>query len=242
VEQELILRGGREFGTRSEYEEFVEALLRRRNNLRRNRVSEEMKVLGQLPERRLEAYTKERPRVSRNSTINVRKNYYSLPSQLIGERVDARIYSAHLEIWYGGQMVERMERLHGSGKAVINYRHIIHSLVRKPGAFAHYRFQSSLFPSLIFRVVYDELRERQPGTADREYIGLLKLAAEESEERVVEVLREMVERGEGISSEAVGELVKARAREPRQGVLTMAVREVSLANYDGLLSAKEVAA
>jgi transposase len=242
VEQELILRGSREFGTRSEYEEFVEGLLRRRNQMRRNRVLEEMKVLCQLPERRLEAYTKEKPRVSRNSTINVRKNYYSLPSQLIGERVDARIYSAHLEVWYGGQMVERMERLHGSGKAAINYRHIIHSLVRKPGAFAHYRFQSSLFPSLIFRVVYDELRERQPGTADREYIGLLKLAAEESEERVAEVLREMVERGEEISSKAVGELVKARAREPQPGVLTMAVREVSLASYDGLLSAKEVAA
>jgi hypothetical protein len=217
-------------------------LLRRRNKLRRDRLSEETKVLGQLPERRLEAYTKEKPRVSRNSTISVRKNYYSLPSQLIGERVDARIYSAHLEVWYGDQMVERMERLHGSGKAVINYRHIIHSLVRKPGAFAHYRFQSSLFPSVIFRVAYDELKERQPGTADREYIGLLKLAAEESEERVAEVLREIVERGEGISSKAVGELVKARAREPQPGVLTMAVREVSLASYDGLLSAKEVAA
>jgi hypothetical protein len=52
----------------------------------------------------------------------------------------------------------------------------------------------------------------------------------------------MVERGEEISSKAVGELVKARAREPQPGVLTMAVREVSLASYDGLLSAKEVAA
>jgi hypothetical protein len=139
-------------------------------------------------------------------------------------------------------MVERLERLHGSGKAVINYRHIIHSLVRKPGAFAHCRFQSSLFPSLIFRVAYDELKERQPGTADREYVGLLKLAAEESEEKVTEVLRDMVERGEGISSKGVGELVQARAGEPQPGVLTMAVREVSLASYDQLLSAEEAAA
>ena len=242
VAQELILRGSREFGSRREYEEFLEGLLRRRNQLRRERLSEEMRVLGRLPERRLEAYTKERPRVSRNSTINVRKNCYSLPSQLIGERVEVRVYSEHLEVWYGSEMVERLERLHGSGKAVINYRHIIHSLVKKPGAFAHYRFQSSLFPSLIFRVAYDDLKERQPGAADREYVRLLKLAADESEERVAEVLREMVERGEGISSKEVGELVKARAGEPQPGVLTMAVREVSLASYDDLLSAEEEAA
>src|SRR5260370_37983634 len=138
-----------------------------------------MRVLGRLPERRLEAYTKEGPRVSRNSTINVRKNCYSLPSQLIGERVEVRVYSEHLEVWYGSEMVERLERLHGSGKAVINYRHIIHSLVKKPGAFAHYRFQSSLCPSLIFRVSSDGLKERQPGAADREYVRLLKLAADE---------------------------------------------------------------
>jgi hypothetical protein len=125
---------------------------------------------------------------------------------------------------------------------VINYRHIIHSLVKKPGAFGHYRFQSSLFPKLIFRVAYDELKERQPGTADREYVGLLKLAAEGSEERVAEVLRGMVERGEAISSKVVGELVQALAGEPQSGVLTMAVREVSLASYDELLSAEEVAA
>jgi hypothetical protein len=180
VEQELILRGSREFGSRGEYEEFLEGMLQRRNQLRRERVAEEMKVLGQLPERRLEAYTKEAQRVSRNSTINVRKNFYSLPSQLIGERVEVRVHSGHLEVWYGDQMVERLERLHGSGKAAINYRHIIHSLVKKPGAFAHYRFQSSLFPSLIFRVAYDELKERQPGTAEREYVRLLKLAADES--------------------------------------------------------------
>jgi transposase len=242
VEQELILRGSREFGSLLEYQEFLENLLRRRNQLRRERVSEEMKALGQLPERKLEAYTKERHRVSRNSTISIRKNYYSLPSQLIREWVEVRVYSGHLEVWYGGGLVERLERLHGSGKAAINYRHIIHSLVRKPGAFAHYRFQSSLFPSLIFRVAYDELKERQPGTADREYVGLLKLAAEGSEETVAEVLREMVDRGEFIATKRVGELVQVRAGAPQPGPLTMPEREVSLASYDELLSAGEVAA
>jgi len=84
-------------------------------------------------------------------------------------------------------LVERLERLRGEGRVAINYRHLLHSLVRKPGAFAHYRFQASLFPRLIFRVAYDELRQSQPGQAEREYLQLLQLAATESEEQVAAV-------------------------------------------------------
>lgn len=242
VEQEIILRGSREFGSRPEYEEFLERLLRRRNQQRRERVGEEMKVLRELPEQRLEACSNESHRVSRHSTACVRGNYYSLPSQLIGERVVVRVYSSHLEVWYGGQKVEQMERLHGSGKASINYRHIIHSLIKKPGAFAHYRFQASLFPRLIFRVAYDDLKEHQPANADREYLRLLKLAADVSEEWVAEVLREMVEQGRRVSSTAVEELLEVRVGQPQSGVPLMAVREVSLASYDQLLAGEEVAA
>src|SRR5260370_5672751 len=93
VAQELILRGSREFGSRREYEEFLEGLLRRRNQLRRERLLEGMRGLGRVPERRLEAYTKEGPRGSRNSTINRRKNCYSLPSPVIGERGEGRVYN-----------------------------------------------------------------------------------------------------------------------------------------------------
>jgi len=108
---------------------------------------------------------------------------------LIGERVDVRIYANHLEVWYAGQMIEQMERLRGEGKASINYRHIIHSLVKKPGAFERYRFQSSLYPRVIFRMAYDELKQRLDGRAEREYLQLLKLATEESEDMVAEILR-----------------------------------------------------
>ncbi len=108
--------------------------------------------------------------MSRNATLNIRHNTYSVPSQLIGERVEVRIYGGHLEVWYGGALAARMERLRGAGagQAAINYRHIIHSLVKKPGAFAHYRFQASLFPRLIFRVAYDELQRQQPAHARRD--------------------------------------------------------------------------
>jgi len=245
VQQELLLRGSREFATRAEYEEFLAGLFRRRNQLRRARVAEELKVLSELPKRQLEACTKEVQRVSRNATISIRNNFYSLASQLIGERVEVRIYGGHLEVWYGGELAERLERLRGEGRAAINYRHIIHSLVKKPGAFAHYRFQASLFPRLIFRVAYDELQRQQPAQAEREYLQLLKLAAEESEELVAVVLRELLDGGEALSSNRVREELQARVEQPPQ-VLTVKIEAVALQSYDQLLGqpvdAEEVAA
>jgi transposase len=234
VQQELILRGSREFAERAEYEAFLAGLFRRRNQLRRRRVAEELKVLGELPKRQLETCTKEVQRVSRNATISIRNNYYSVPSQLIGERVEVRIYGGHLEVWYGGELAERLERLRGQGQATINYRHIIHSLVKKPGAFAHYRFQASLFPRLIFRVAYDELQRQQPAQAEREYIQLLKLAAEDSEEIVAVVLRELIDSGEAVTSNRVRQELRDRVEQPRS-VLRVTIEAVALQGYDQLL-------
>jgi hypothetical protein len=238
----LILRGSREFSSREEYDEFLRQLLVGRNEGQRERVVEDLKALRPLPDRRLDAFGKQSQRVSRNSTILIRHNHYSVPSQLIGERVDVRIHADHLEVWYAGQMIERMERLRGEGKAAINYRHIIHSLVKKPGAFARYRFQSSLYPRLIFRVAYDELKQRLDGRAEREYLQLLKLAAEESEELVAEILRGMVERGEVIRPERVREMIVERRNERLPRIPKIEINMAPLASYDLLLSEQEVAA
>ena len=69
---------------------------------------------------------------------------YSVPSRLIGVVVDVRLYADHIKVCYKGHLVESMERVHGTGEAQIDYRHIIGSLVRKPGAFARYRFREQM--------------------------------------------------------------------------------------------------
>ena len=54
---------------------------------------------------------------------------------------------------------------------------VIGSLVRKPGAFASYRFREQLFPTMQFRLAYDALREWRGERADVEYVRILHLAA-----------------------------------------------------------------
>ena len=111
------------------------------------------------------------------STIQVAKRTYSVPSRLIGKEVQIRLYADWVEVYYKGHLVERMERVSGEREAHVNYRHVIGSLVRKPGAFARYRFREQLFPTRHFRLAYDALRGWRGERADVEYVRILHLAA-----------------------------------------------------------------
>ncbi len=240
VDQEMILRGSREFQSRTDYVAFLGEILNRRNGRRQEKLQHELKVMRRLPERRTEDWSHWSGKVSAFSTVNVKHNIYSVDSRLIGERIDVRAYAEVLEVWYGGQMIERIPRLRGVGRHHIQYRHVIDSLVRKPGAFAHYRYQSDLFPSVLFRVAYDYLREHDPAGADRQYVKILHVAAQESEQRVDEALRYLIERGESITAERVNDWVKSPIEFDCREVQ---VDPLHLATYDSLLEmAEEVCA
>jgi len=238
VGQELLLRGSRDFASRNEYDAFLRRLLKRRNAGRRTRLSEELSQMHSLPARRLEDYTRSSVRVSRNSTVLVRGNFYSVPSQLIGEMTEVRIHVEHLEVWYGGREVQQMPRLRGSGRHRINYRHIIESLVRKPGAFANYRYREDLFPRVIFRVAYDLLHEAHPATADRCYVRLLELAATEGETAVAETLRELVTCGEPVTLERIASRISPGTSRDSPSAHAIRVAPVVLASYDELLRSR----
>ena len=109
--------------------------------------------------------------------------------------VDGRVYAERLEVGYAGATVATIDRLRGRGQAAIDYRHLIGSLVRKPGAFARYRYQASLFPTTTFRRAYDALMARHGSRADVEYVRLLQLAAHTSEDAVEHTLRQLLDGG-----------------------------------------------
>jgi hypothetical protein len=74
----------------------------------------------------------------------------------------------------GATRVFEIPRLIGKHHHRIDYHHVIHSLVRKPGAFAAYRYREELFPTTIFRQGYDRLVEGSAKRADREYVRILE--------------------------------------------------------------------
>jgi hypothetical protein len=238
VEQEMILRGSSDFDSREEYDKFLKTIMRRRNAGRRESLGQEMAAMRELPERRLEDYTPERTKVTSNSTIRARHNTYSVPSQLIGERIDLRVYAERIEVWYAGTKIDDVPRLRGEGKHSVNYRHIIDSLVRKPGAFSGYKYRSDMFPTTVFRVAYDSLEEHYPSTADRQYVRILYLAAREGQERVEEALRRVIGAGDQITEEKVRELVQGVRENPSRW--NVQVSPIRLSDYDELLRARNV--
>ena len=145
---------------------------------------------------RLATYEKLRLRVSSRSSLRVKNNTYSVPSRLIGEQVTVRLSEMELEVFYGGQLQLVTERLRGEGKYAIDYRHLIVSLVKKPGAFARYRYREAMFPKPVFRRAYDALcealSERQ---ADLDYLRILKLAAETMQCEVEAILEQLTADG-----------------------------------------------
>ena len=240
VEQAVLLRGSRDFGDLAEYAQFLKDLFAQRNAGRRSRLAEEMAVMRELPARRMESAKRERVKVDSGSLIHVERNSYSVNSRLIGARVEARLYLDHVEVWYGQRKVEDLPRLRGRSKHRVDYRHIIEWLVRKPGAFENYRYQEDLFPTSRFRMAYDALHETMPGRSAKEYLKILKLAAEQGEVQVDEALRELLEgKSEtAITVESIGELL---AKLDTIAPVTMVeVASVDLASFDQLCLDMEV--
>jgi hypothetical protein len=156
---------------------------------------------------------------------------------LIGTQLTVRVRAEVLELYVGTSLTLTLPRLHGRGQQRIDYRHVIWSLLRKPGAFAEYRYRDELFPSLLFRQVYDRLLATMPQQADREDLRVLHLAARTSEREVELALSLILESGAVPTSETVRALVEA----PRPLVVPELSQAVlDLKQYDQLLVQRAV--
>jgi len=232
VEQALLLRGHADFVDEATYETFVrEVIERKRNTPAARRLAEERPYLRPLPPAPIPNYTTCTCVVRRWSTIRVGGRTYSVPSRLLGHTVEARQHPRTVEVLYRGQVIETMPRLRGEADHRIDYHHIIGSLVRKPGAFARYRYREELFPSLTFRQTYDALCVTHGERADVEYVRLLQLAATTSERQVEATLLTLLHDAQPFDYAGVQAIVTPTI--PR--VPTIQIPVPNLAQYDALL-------
>jgi hypothetical protein len=231
--QMLVLRGRRDFASVEEYQRWVREMIDREHNaLLGEKFVEERRHLRPLPVVALPGYTPFTVKVRRWSTIRVVNHTYSVPARLIGERVRVHLHHDHLEVYYAGKLVELLPRVRGQRMARIDYHHVIWSLVKKPGAFARYRWREELFPSLIFRRAYDALRGSHSERADTEYVRILYLAAVSGEQLVERTLGELLDGGERFDADRVRHTV----RPERPIVPTVTIGAPDLKVYDALLA------
>lgn len=233
IEQQLLLRGSRDFESVEAYERWLAKVFDRANRGRRERLEDELAVMEPVRATRLPEFIEKRVGVTSWSTIRVERCTYSVPSRLIGETLRVRVYEGHLDVFYGSRLQFQLERLRGREQHRIDYRHVIWSLVQKPGAFARYRYREELFPTTTFRRAYDAISgDGQSRESDLEYLRVLHLAAATIEEDVEAALAAMLAADEPITCDAV----RARlAMEADVAVPELAPYEPVLGGYDELL-------
>ena len=239
LKQRLLLRGSRDFASPDEYRSFLEAVVEKANNKRTDRLEEDLKEMNLLNASRLADYKDYKCPVRSGSTITVARRIYSVPSRLIGERVDVRGYQDHIEVYFHGQLQLHAPWIGRDQGHYIDYRHIIYWLVRKPGAFANYRYRSDLFPTESFRWAYDALRDELSGiAADREYLQILHHGAQTMECEVERALRVLRSNGQVPRLDRVlGATERSLPTPPELSPL-----KADLDEYDALLDRKGVVA
>lgn len=232
VDQQLMLRGNRDFATHDDYVGWLCQIFEARNRTRGKRLEEEFAVMDPLTASPVPEYSELRLRVSPGSTIRVKTNTYSVPSQLKDEWVKVRIFDERIEVYYADKLRVTLERLIGKQRHRINYRHVVPSMLRKAGAFRRYRFRDDLFPTETFRRCFEALDAALPERkADIEYLRILHLAAKTMESEVERVLSGILASGVVPSAE----LVKAKVAPEQPAVPDLPAPTVELDTYDELL-------
>lgn len=239
LKQHLLLRGSTDFDSIEDYRSFLEAALHKANSIRSERLSEELKQMPVLKASVLAEYNEHLCRVKSSSTITVNRRVYSVPSRLIGRKVLVRQYEDHVDVFYNNTLQLTAPWIGRDSGSCINYRHIIGSLIRKPGAFRNYRFREELFPSELFRWAWDSLSNNlNDRTAEREYLQLLKRAATTMQCEVEAALSSLRSEGKVPRLDQVLFLCGPVEHEPP----SLKPLLVSLEKYDELITCREESA
>lgn len=232
LKQHLLLRRSRDFASVADYADFVGKVCTGINALRTAKIAEETACLRTLPATRFPQTEEITALVSCYSTARVKNCAYSVPSRLIGATLDARVSEAEVSFHYRGETVVVYPRSHGQ-EPRIDYRHVIDSLIRKPGAFARYLYREELFPRPVFRQAYDRLHAADESKASLSYLRVLQLAAIQGEDRVAGALGALLRLGEL----PLADVLELQLRDPVPVVATtLAAFAPELASYDALLT------
>ena len=195
----LTLRGSRDFESPKAYGRFIAEEVARANTRRRTKIDAERKLLRPLPEVPPGRPREARVSVGTSGGFVHEKVFYTVPSRLVGHRMLARVYNDRLELFANGVHQATVPRVrYAQARRVINYRHIIPSLKKKPMALARWVHRDGLFPREEFRICHDMAREqRGEREACKLSVALLALAHEANcEAALARAIRPTLEAGQ----------------------------------------------
>jgi len=212
IRDALLLRGSRDFTDLQGYRAFIDEIVGRKNARNRAHIDAERSLLQALPARRTADYEEERVFVTGSGGFVLRKVFYTVPSRLIHHRLPARLYDDRVELYVGGSCILTLRRgrpgPNGKHGHVVDYRHVIHALRRKPLALENLVYRDELWPREAYRRMFDHAHERLGSRrACKLMVEMLSIAHERTcEAELATVLTEELDAGR------IPELKALRAR------------------------------
>jgi len=237
LDQALKLRGSVDFAGIKDYQAFLEKVSERLNKRCQSRFKDEQLALQALPGERFIDYSELSLKVTRSSTLEVKRVLYTVPSRLIGENVRVHVYHDRLAFFVGQTLTHTRPRVYpkaGQERGrCIDYRHVIHSLSAKPQAFRFLQFRDELLPTDIYRQLWQHCDQQfDARDACKWIVGLLRIAMDhDCEERLGNELFACVDNNKPLPTlKALQERYLGK-----QPVPIIPARQQDLASYDHLL-------
>lgn len=237
LEDALLLRGTRDFADLDSYRRFVDEIVGRGNARNRSAIALERPHLAALPQRKTTDYEEKIVTVTSSGGFILRRVFYTAPSQLIGHRLRVNLYDDRLECYLGATPVMTLRRGRqkpdSKGGHVVDYRHVIHALRKKPMALINLVYREQLFPLPAFARAFEALRKQEGDRpAAKITVELLALAHERGcEAELAQALDDALNAGQ------LPDLTALRARfgPGPEAVPMVEVRLAALASYDELI-------
>jgi transposase InsO family protein len=232
----LLLRGLRDFPDLAAYRAFVDEVVGRHNARIAPRIALEREALQNLPARRTADHEEAVVSVTSSSGFTLRKVFYSVPSRLIGHRLRVRLFDDRLEVFLGStpQFTLPRGRSHPDGRHghVVDYRHVIHALRRKPMALLGLVYRDSLFPRAAYARAFEAMRAALPDRmACRLTVELLALAHERAcEAELAQLIEADLDAGRLPDMAAL----RARFAPDAAALPAVTIRHPTLSAYEGL--------
>lgn len=240
LHQALLLRGSCDFDSIADYQCFIIQVMEVLNAKICQKFQEEQAYLHPLPEHRYPDYEILSVKVTRQSTITVRCILYTVPSQLIGQRLAIHLHHDRLIGFVGTMAVVKLPRIYvSSGSQLrrarcVNYCHVIDSLRRKPRAFLHCSWQQDLLPNDNYRQLWQQMLTRlDADNACRLMVEALYIAAKQDKEQTVATYLMAQLQADTLSLTALQQHFQVINH---LTIPVMQVEQHSLAQYDQLLN------
>lgn len=236
ISQALLIRGSNDFDDIDSYQNWLEGVVTNHNGRNAKELDFERKSLQKLPLYKTTDFSEMVVRVHSSSTVEIKKVTYSVPSRLCGEILRAHLYQDRIELYLGSHQVETLKREYSTGnkrKKVIDYKHLIYALRKKPQAFRYSQLREELLPSRKYRDIWNHVNKTMnPRAACKYIVNALYLANEyDREEELADYILLQIKQANPLTTTSL----ETRYKKEITILPKIIVSQHSLLEYDQIL-------